>query len=118
MWQVQLMGVPADADVQIDGTLHPERPILVPEAPGARTVEVIAADHAVWKKEVAIHADLTLHVTLEKSSPPRPEPVPDPGPLKKEKAEKTVKGTKQKGDPDPKDEKKNKIDIVYPGMKK
>lgn len=119
VWNVELSGIPDDAQVQVDGTLHPERPVNVEDRPGARRVTVTAPDHEPWEKEVAIHGDVTLRISLtpivEQTDE---EPEPQPVVKKKGKGAKKKDGSGKDGKKGKKDgEKGSKIDTVYPGLR-
>lgn len=61
---VEIAGVPEGADVYVDGTLHPERPIILLGENSPFTFRVEAEGHVTWKKPVAVHSNLTLTVPL------------------------------------------------------
>ncbi|MBW2260716.1 MAG: serine/threonine protein kinase [Deltaproteobacteria bacterium] len=106
-WKVSLTGLPDGAEVSVDGTLHPERPLLVAESDGPRRIQIEADGYLDWERQVSVHDDLSLPVHM------KPEP-----PAEEEESGKPVKkpGKKPGKKPDEKPGTKKKIDTVYPGL--
>ncbi len=104
LFKVDLVGLPDLAEVQVDGALHPERPLLVAASATPRHVSVTAEGFERWEKDVAIRADVTMTVTLVPLDVEEPSSIEPTAP-----APKTKKGGKG--------EKKTKIDVVYPGLR-
>jgi len=98
-WQVSLTGLPDGAEVYVDGTLHPERPVLVADAGGPRKFRIAAEGYVDWERQVSVHDDLSVPVHMKPAPPPGEEIVEKPG----KKPEETP-GTKKK------------IDTTYPGL--
>ncbi len=101
-WEVDLRDLPHEAEVYVDGALHPERPVVVENLGRTRLLRVTAEGHEPWEKEVAVYSDISLNVPLRVAKVDAVE----------EKVGK--KGTK-KGGKD-KAETGSKIDTVYPGL--
>ncbi len=104
-WEVDLRGLPHEAEVYVDGALHPERPVVVENLGRTRMLRITADGYDPWEKEVAVYSDISLNVPLRVAAV-------DPAVDGEAKAGK--KGTK-KGGKD-KEEAGAKIDTVYPGL--
>jgi serine/threonine-protein kinase len=109
LWKVEIVGLPEGAEVYVDGTLHPEMPLLVAEADGPRDLRILASGYEPWKKQVAVHADLAMTVQMTELPEPEEEPGKKPG-------KKPGKRPGKKGEEDEKPGTKKKIDTVYPGL--
>lgn len=96
-----LEGLPGGAEVFLDGTLHPERPVRVPAGSVRGTVLVIAEGYENWEQEVALYADTSLLVSMT--------------PLEQEPGEEAAAG-KKAGRPGKPGSKTTKIDTKYPGI--
>ena len=106
-WKVSLKGLPDGAEVYVDGTLHPERPLTVAESDGPRGIRIEAEGYLFWERQVSVHGDLSIPVHM------KPEP-----PAEEEESGKPLKkpGKKPGKKPDEKPGTKKKIDTVYPGL--
>jgi hypothetical protein len=96
-----LEGLPGGAEVFLDGTLHPERPVRVPAGSVRGTVLVVAEGYENWEQEVALYADTSLVVSMT--------------PLEREPGEEAAAG-KKAGRPGKPGSKTTKIDTKYPGI--
>mgnify|MGYP001765831078 CR=1 FL=1 len=103
-FEVVLQGLPARAEVLVDGVLHPERPLSITGDPGSRHVEVVADGYQPWEKDVELRSDLALEVVLV--------------PVAAEPKGGTAKGKAlpDAGDRPAGKKTKKKIDVEYPGM--
>ena len=105
-WKVELRGLPEEAEVFVDGALHPERPLLIENLGRTRVLRVTAEGYAPWEKEVAVYSDISLNVPLR---------VAQVEVVEEEVEEKVgKKGTKKNGKE--KKETGSKIDTVYPDL--
>ena len=106
LWKVELEGLPAGAEVYVDGTLHPELPLTVSEARGSRLIRVVADGYETWEKQVAIHGDLSIAIRMDPASGGE-----ETGGGEKQ-IRKPGKGKEGEGG----QETKSKIDTEYPGL--
>jgi hypothetical protein len=113
-WTVDFEGTPAEYEVLVDGILHPERPVTVVEAPGARRVEVRSQGYEPWKSDVAIHSDVTVRVEMLEPSPPA-APA-EHGKAAKPSASKDEASGDGSGPGAARKKSKKKIDVDYPGL--
>ncbi len=100
--RLAIEGLPEGAEVLVDGILHPERPLVLTEAPGSRHVEIRASGFETWEGDVAVHADASLPVVMVQS-----EKVGKGGPGKEGQPPAAGGSTGKKS--------KKKIDVDYPG---
>lgn len=63
--RVTMEGIDDEADVYVDGVLHPERPLLVEASPSARFIKVVTVDGRSWESRVALQADVKIRVRLD-----------------------------------------------------
>jgi len=99
-WSVTFLGLPADASVYVDGVMHPESPLLLEPAEAPRRVRIEADGYEAWEETVAVHADVTLEVSMK--------------PLKGKDA--TGKTSGKVKDVPTGQKSKLQIDVDYPGM--
>jgi serine/threonine-protein kinase len=110
--RVDLAGLPEGAEVYVDGTLHPERPLHVAEGAGPREIRITAVGYEPWERQVAIHADLGLTVQMAGIVHVEEEEEEE-GADRPKKPGRKDKG-KEPGEVKP--DKPSKIDTEYPGM--
>jgi serine/threonine-protein kinase len=111
-WEVDLRGLPEQAEVYVDGALHPERPVIVENLGHTRVLRVTAEGYTPWEKEVAVYSDISLNVPLRVAKVEVVEEEVE------EEVEKKVgkKGTKKGGEEKETEETGSKIDTTYPGL--
>jgi hypothetical protein len=103
-WKVKFVGLPAGAEVYVDGVLHPERPVRLQNKGLPHELRVEAGGYETWEKEVAVYSDISLDVALARAE------------AAVEEVEKTPakKGGKKK---QKQSEQTSRIDTEYPGLK-
>jgi serine/threonine-protein kinase len=93
-----LEGLPEGAEVYVDGTLHPERPLIVEESADPRMLRIVAPGYETWVEQVAVTSDTSLEIQLTE--------VPGDVELDRKKSRKKSPGAKAK----------SRIDTSYPGL--
>jgi hypothetical protein len=64
VWNVELEGLPENAEVYVEGTIHPERPIVIDGHKSPYKFRVEADGFLPWEQDVEVHSDLTLAINL------------------------------------------------------
>ncbi len=64
VWEVKLEGLPPDAEVSVEGVVHPERPVVLDGHQSPYRFRVEADGFLPWVQDVEVHSDLTLAIRL------------------------------------------------------
>jgi hypothetical protein len=64
VWEVQLGELPPGAEVYVEGTLHPERPLILQGHESPYLIRVEAEGYVSWEQKVQVHSDLVLSVPM------------------------------------------------------
>jgi serine/threonine-protein kinase len=97
-WIVVLDGVPDEAEVYVDETLHVERPLVVARGQGTSTLRILCEGFEPWEREITLDDDIEIS----------PDLIPSADPVHKSKKKK--KSRKSRKDERP------RIDKSYPGL--
>jgi len=98
-WNVALSGVPDEAEVYVDDTLHVERPLIVAPGQGTSTLRIQCVGFEPWERTIALDGDMELF----------PDLIPAADPVHKSK-------TKKKKSRKSREDERPRIDKSYPGL--
>jgi len=65
--EIELDGLPAEAEVFVEDVLHPERPLLLERSRDPRRMRITSNGYETWERDVAVISDAAITISLEKN---------------------------------------------------